>query len=98
MGPEINTRRWELDSWLKHLLIASTELKCCEMERLFIEVALRYLYTEAKNNRDRRDHASIRRVWILAHPYLEKHQLLNPFKGDVYLKNSLNFFVRNDFF
>jgi hypothetical protein len=88
---------WELEAWFKLLAEKAQKLKVGAVERLYIEMTLRYLRMEANTRRDRRDNQQIKRVLLLVHPYLKNHRQLDQFKNNLKMKNSLQFFVKNGF-
>lgn len=87
----------QLEGWFRTMMLESQRLQAHPAELLFIEVALRYLHVEARTTRSRRDHGGIKRVWLILHPYLEKHGFMAKFKNDVQLRNRVTFFVKNGF-
>jgi hypothetical protein len=98
VNPEDPRAEDELEAFFGTLAMSARHLETHWIEKLMIELGMLYLHVESKTRSDRRDHTSVKRVWLVLHPYLEKHKMLDRFKSNVRLKNSLLFFVRNGFF
>lgn len=71
--------------------------KVPELEKVAMFCALRYLMVEAKRGRAQRDSSTIRLVWRMVHPLLERHQVLSAYRLNEELKQRVLFFLRDGF-